>query len=264
MDTEQAAQDPNMPPVEEVAEVIEPTETAEQGQPTDTAPVEDDSKSDFVDPKDIAERTQAKINKLTAKNYASQREAERLKQEIESLKAQTPVTPTTNADAPKLEDFDFDEAAHTAALIEHKVNESLAKANQQQQQSQAEQTAKAVQEEYNGKVAEYMKQAPDFAESIQSLNDFVFPPDVFDAIMQADNGPEIAHYLSKNLDVASDIINAGPIMGVMKLGTLTTQFKAAETKPVTSAAPEPITPVGSGGVSTKAPEDMSMDEIYNS
>lgn len=154
--TEQAAQDPNMPQLDEpVTEPKAETETAEtEGQAeTATAQVEE---SGFVETE--SDKVQKRINKITAEKYAEKREKEALRLENERLKSQIqPEKQTTNAAEPKLEDFDFDEAAHTSALIDYRVNLKAEQIQQQQQQEVKAQTDQARQHSFNEKVVEFQE-----------------------------------------------------------------------------------------------------------
>jgi len=49
----------------------------------------------------------------------------------------------------------------------------------------------------------------------------------------------------------------------MKLGQISASLGSKKTETKTSAAPDPIEPVGSSGSLNKPVEEMSMEEIYN-
>jgi chromosome segregation ATPase len=264
--TEQAAQDPNMPPMDEpeATEQTEATATPEtEGQAeTATAPVEKEE-GQFVSPEDISEKTQKRINKITAEKYAEKREKEALQAEVEKLKSQVqPVTQTSNADEPKLEDFEYDEAAHTSALIDYRVNLKAEQIQQQQQQATSQAQARQTSDSFNTKVAEFEQKATDYQQVVANIPQL--PEETLNAVMQSDKGPELAYYLGKHLDVADEIATASPMVAAMKLGQISVQLSATVTATKTSAAPDPIEPIESGSSLSKKTEDMSMDEIWSS
>jgi len=258
--TEQAAQDPMMPPMDDMeAEATTAPETEGQAE---TAPATvDKEKGDFVSPEDISEKTQSRINKITAEKYAEKRRADDLAKEIETLKnVQTPTQPTTGE--PKLEDFDYDDAAYTSALIDHKVNQKASEIQQQQQQAQSQAQARQTSDDFNTKVAEFEQKATDYQQVVANIPQL--PNETLNAVMQSDKGPELAYYLGKHLDVADEIATASPMVAAMKLGQISAQLSATVTTNKTSAAPDPIEPIESGSSLSKKAEDMSMEEIWNS
>ena len=271
MSEEQAAQqDPNMPPLDVSETGTAATETPkEEGQQVDTAPTTevDEQKSDFVDQKDISERTQAKINKITAEKYAEKRRADELERKLTEQAAQIPQAQPQNVAEPKLEDFDYDEAAHTAALIDYKVNQKAEQIQQAQQQQVQQQAQQATQNTFHEKVAAFEEKAPDYQQVVANIPQL--PGETLDAVMQAKSptgesiGPQLAYHLGKHLDVADEIANSTPVVAAMKLGQISAQLTATTKTVNTSAAPDPIEPVGSGGVSDTSVEEMSMEQIYN-
>ena len=259
--TEQAAQDPNMPPLDE-AEVTEQTATeteakAEGQAETAPAPVEE-NEGQFVN--DISEKIQKRINKITAEKYAEKRRADEAERKLNEQQAQAPQI-QTQSNEPKLEDFDYDEAAHTSALIDYRVNLKAEQIQQQQQQAQSQAQVRQTADNFNTKVAAFAEKATDYEQIVANIPQL--PEETLNAVMQSDKGPELAYYLGKHLDVADEIATASPMVAAMKLGQISAQLTATTKTVKQSAAPEPIDPVGSGGVSHKNEEEMSMEEIYN-
>ena len=267
-DTQAAQQDPNMPELDEVeieakAEVTTEIESEQEGQTVDTAPTTevDEPKSDFVDAKDISERTQAKINKITAEKYAEKRRADELERKLNEQTAQAPTTNQQSTNEPKLEDFDYDEQAFTVALIDHRVNQKALEIQQQQQQAQAQSSQQKIASDFDLKVAKLKETKPDYEQVVANIPQL--PDQTLNAIMQHEKGPELADYLGRHLDVADFMATADPMAAAMKLGQISAQLTATTKTVKTSAAPEPIEPVNSGGISNKSQEEMSMEEIMN-
>lgn len=257
---EQAAQDPNMPPLDE-AEVNTEATTEPEGQAETATALVDENEGQFVSQDDISEKTQKRINKITAEKYAEKRRAEEAEKALNELKAQAPSQPIQTGQEPKLEDFDYDETAHTAALIDYKVNQKAEQIQQAQQHQVQQQAQQARQNSFQEKVAAFEEKATDYQEVVANIPQL--PGETLDAVMQSDKGPELAYYLGKHLDVADEIASASPMVAAMKLGQISAQLTATTKTVNTSAAPEPIEPVGSGGVSSQDVEEMSMEQIYN-
>lgn len=257
--TEQAAQDPNMPPTAEAEpteEVVEEVEVKEEGQ-AETAPAEVEE-TGFVETE--SDKVQKRINKITAEKYAEKRRADDLERKLTEQSAQIPKVQPQGTE-PKLEDYDFDEAAHTAALIDFKVSQKADEIQQQQQQAQDNAKAQQVSSDFNLKVATFAEKAPDYEQVVANIPQL--PDQTLNAIMQHEKGPEMAYYLGKHLDVADQVATSDPYVAAMTLGQISAQLTATTKTVTTSAAPEPIEPINSGGVSNPSMEDMSMEEIYN-
>lgn len=239
-------------PLDEVPEI----EAVAEGE-AESKPVEESSPSVEANQDTAQDAIQKRINKITADKYAEKQRADELAKRLAELEGAKAALPS---EAPKLEDFDYDDAAHTAAVVQYQVKKELeAQANQQRQQVQ-QQSQREKAQEFAGKESAYLAKAPDYAEAVANLPQF--PPDTLDAIYSLDNSPETAHYLGKHLDVAYEIANAPPHIAAVKLGQIAAGLASATaTKVKPSSAPEPINTItGAGGVS-KNLDDMSMDEI---
>ena len=203
---------------------------------------------------------QKRINKITADKYAEKRRADAAQEELEALKAkQNPVKPL--GAVPALEDFDYDEEKHSAALVEYGAEKGRQETAKQQAASQAQAVQQDIQQNFANREAEYSANMPDYHESLANLPRF--HDDTLQTILQLDNGPQMAHYLGKNLEVANQIATLPPMQAAIKLGEI--RINLANTKPVTkpSAAPAPVDTLTSGSNQNKDIGEMSMEEIYN-
>ncbi len=130
----------------------EESEGVESWMQEEVATPEDDGDSGFKPNREAA----AVRKKLKAKLHEKDDELESLKAEIERLKSGSAqqAAPEKMPPKPKLEDFDYDEAAHEAALddwyekkIETKLSSTLTtKQTEQQQREAAERQKKALDE----------------------------------------------------------------------------------------------------------------------
>lgn len=224
-----------MPDLEQAAleddPIVEPVEVVEEL--ADSAPV-------IVEEKPVEDGFQKRINKVTADKYAEKRRADDLQRRIDEMAAAKPAAVQTAG--PKLEDFDFDEAAFSAAVIDHKVNEAVSKQVATQKESAKNASAKEAQESFNGRIAAFGKD--DFDEVASSVP--TLPNGVADALVHSENGPELIYHLGEHLDQADKLASMTPNQAMMELGRISaTMNKTQNIKP--SAAPDPIEPISSGG-----------------
>ena len=239
--------DENMPPLDEVVE-----ETPAEIESPEQEEVATPESGGFVE--ELDDKAQARVNKLTFEKHEQKRRADAAVKALEDFKANN--APPEQAE-PKLEDFDFDEAQYNAALIKYQtakgINTAISEYKTEQQQNLDNRRQTEINNNFNARVDDFRKATPDYDQTIAGLPDL--PGNVLDAVMQAENGPQLAHYLGKHLDVAENIT-------LMKLGEISAQLKNVKPTNKQSAAPDPIVPVKSGGTLNKSMDDMSMAEIY--
>ena len=204
-----------------------------------------------------------RIHKLTAEKYAEKRRAEALEEENRRLKENQSADPVQVPQGkPTLEQFDYDEGKYTEALIEYQVNQKVEQTQSAAQKAQAEQTAKDRDAKFDNAEVKYATDNPSYIDDIQSLPRF--QPDTLNMLRGQENGPELVHYLGKNPEIADQIASLDPMNAAMQIGVISANLSAtAKTEIQTSAAPEPISTISSGGTVSKEVEDMSMEEIYN-
>lgn len=213
-----------------------------------------------VDETTEQDSVQKRINKITAGKYEEKRRADALQTEIDALRANQPAP--IEPKEPNLEDFDFDDAKYQDALVDYKIEQKMKDQVALQTQQENRYRALQTQQAFNTKVSDFTENATDYQDVISNVP--VLPPETLDAIMQMENGPQVAYYLGKHLDVADEIAIANPMMAAMKLGEI--RMSLAKPKPSTkqSAAPEPVDTLTPGGTTNKDIGEMSMEEIYNS
>lgn len=252
--TDAALVDDNMPPLDPAPEQV--TEQAASETPEASAPQAEDKPVEN-------DGFQKRINKVTAEKYAEKRRAEALQRQIDDMKAAAPQQPEVKA--PTLEDHNYDEAAFNAASITHQVKQGVAAESQRLQTQgladQQVQAQQAVAQAFKAKVAECTTKNADYQDKVAQLPQF--NADTLSAIMESEQGADLAYALANQLDLADEIANSSPSAALMKLGELSARLKATPNiKP--SAAPAPIEPVSSGGALSKDVGEMSMEELYNS
>lgn len=255
-------------PVDELQASIN-AEIADTAEPVQTAPVEAEAETkaesataaEEVETPSEPDGVQKRINKITADKYEQKRRADALEEELKALKANQQQTAPVDTKEPTPEDFDFDDAKYQAALIDYKINQRLSVQEQHQRQQQEQQKQEQINQGFNQKVAEFVETAPDYVEVVGNIPQL--PQDTLNAVMQLDNGPQIAYYLGKHLDVADEIANSSPIAAAMRLGEIRAQLANPKPSSKPSAAPAPVETVTSSGSSDKDMSEMTMEEIFN-
>ena len=231
-----------------------PTETTA----TESAPVEDATEQ----PADKSNGVQERINKITADKHEErrQREAEAkradgLQKQLDEIQAKKPTLME-----PTLEGHDYDDVAFNTASVAFQVQEQVKaelvsqKAKQEQLNQQA--SAQEVQTKFNERATALGKD--DFDAKANAIPEL--PAGVVDAIMGLENGAEMVYHLGTHLDKADSLANMSPMAAMMEIGRISASMSIKpETK--TSAAPDPITPLSSGGSTLEINEDdMSMEQ----
>ena len=234
-------------------EVVEPieAEAVETEVESESAPKEVEAKEAEKehDESSLPEGVKKRIDKVTRQKYEAIAEANRLKAEIEALKAQSAPKQTE----PQMQDFDTFED-YTNALAEYKYNQKTqAQAQQYNQQAQAQKVA----QEWQSKVEKVRSVAPDFDAVFNNVASIEFAPMALEAVAEHPKGAEIAYMLGKDVGEAYRIAALPPYQQLMAIGEVAARANLPKPKTV-STAPAPVKPV-SGGASNSAPP-ADMDE----
>ena len=110
----------------------------EASQATEETPAES---SPAVEANEEQDNVQKRINKLTAQKYEEKRGRQTAEARVAELEGAKPALPS---EAPKLEDFDFDETRHNEAVITYQVQKQLNAQSAQQTQQAADTARQAV------------------------------------------------------------------------------------------------------------------------
>lgn len=261
-------------PIEEVEATEE--KTTEEPAENLEAQEEQESKDEEAEPQKPKSRFQERISELTrAKKEAEARAAEALAQleayksdkktvdapvkTSEAVQDDTPTAEDVNEDgSPKYPLGEFD-PAFIRDLTRYTIKkegeaeairqEEIRKAKQEQAQAQA------LQETWQEKLNETVKEKPDFIEKAQTLEETFRDLDpsygdyLAQTIMSMEAGPEVLYYLANNIEEAQEIADLGAVKATIALGhleaALTVQSKQKDTIKV-SAAPEPPVLVNKG------------------
>lgn len=165
--------------------------------------------------------------------------------EIEQLKRRGPIQHDDQG-APNPDDFD-DNDDFIRADAEYKATKNVINLiNQDRVQEQQEQTARQSQQRiatYNQRVVGVEKDIPDFKATV--MGSLLIATDsagnlsaATEAILELDNGPQVAHHIAKNPELAASLNSSTPIQATMAITRLSEKLSA---KPVTiNEIPDPI------------------------
>lgn len=204
------------------------------------------------------DKSQSKFDKriaqLNRKIGEQQARADYLQQQLEAAQPK----PQEPSDGLRLEDFDFDVEKYAEAKAK-KAEESALKRYQEEQQTQTiKQAETQLVKSWESKASKADSKYDDFDEVVGELTP-TSPLNI--AIMQAENGDEIAYFLGKNMDEARRIAALDPIAAVREIGRLEAKLLAEPPKnKEPSKAPAPIVPL-SGKASSIDSMPSDSDDI---
>lgn len=126
-------------------------------------------------------------------------------------------------------------------------------------------------EQYQKRLSEFKKSAPDFDEVLEDANDHPAgrnaQQEVLTYILEEEDGPAIQHYLGKNLEELAKINSLAPHKRYAELGKISAKIAVKKTNPNSvnrvSNAPAPVKPVTgkAPNTSTKNLYEMSANEV---
>jgi len=228
-------------------EVVEPIEVEKVETESEQPEVEAKEAEKEQDESSLPEGVKKRIDKVTRQKYEAIAESNRLKAEIEQLKAQF----APKQEAPDISQFDtLDE--YVEAVAEYKLNQKTqATQSQQAQQTQAQAQA----QDWVAKVDKVRSVAPDFDEAFNNVANIEFAPMALEAVAQHPKGAEIAYMLGKNVSEAYRIAALSPAQQLIEIGVIAAKTNVPKPKAV-SSAPAPVKPVQGGSSNSAPPTDI--------
>lgn len=169
-----------------------------------------------------------------------------------------PEVPTEDG-KPQREKF-ADYEAYIEAVAEWKADQKVKAREEAQARARAAEQAKQRETAWQKRLSAAAKDIPDLIETLESSEAPLTPP-MMTAITESDIGPKLAHWLAQNVEDAERIAGLSPASQVREIGKLEAKLlaePAPKPKP-TSAAPEPITPVGGKAPASDEPSDKDSD-----
>jgi chromosome segregation ATPase len=198
-------------------------------------------------------RFERRISRLHREAAEARAERDLLKRQLDELKPK----PADDAATPRLEQFkDIEEYA--AAKAKYAEEKALKDHTAKQQQESNRQAQAKLTEAWSEKVESASDKYEDWDEVVGELK----PTSPWaSAIMEAENGPDIAHYLGTNLKEAQRIASLPPLAQIREIGRLEEKLAAAPPQEKTpSKAPAPVKPL-TGATPAEAPNMQDTADI---
>lgn len=234
-----------------VDEQVEVTESTEESSNSVAGEQQKDTAANPV---------QGRINKLTAKAYQAQREAEALKAENDALKkqltepAQTqeqlvePVMPDDIYDESAMRDFHNETAKYNKNLMRQEVASNYQTQQESAARSQQQASAQKAREESISKYVETGLSDGLSVEQMQENEQVIIQsgmkPEVGDFLMSDPNAAKVADYLAKNPLELAELNSLSAMQAAVKLNTLRQNALAQGNF---TKAPDPIQQNSGGG-----------------
>lgn len=253
-------------PDEEVNSEVEPgeiQESEEAATPDDTDEVDtaDEPEADPGVPKGVKKR----FDELTREKYAARALADKERSEREYWQKKALDATEARASAPVptgvqpgVDDYDTYED-YLGALTDWKVEQRLSEQRVENTQ-QAEQRAKAeLHSRYMDRASQAQDRYTDY-DAVAHGQHWIPSETMTNAILESEQGPDIAYWLGSNPGEAERIARLGNTEQLMELGRVAAHAAKPPKKKATGAPP-PIKPAGAKATAEKSPDEMSDAEF---
>lgn len=210
-----------------------------------------DTPKETVQPSE-EDQVRKRIDKIVWQREEARREAEHWKRMAQQKPAETkpeaqdPTKP--RADDPRFKSYD----EYTEAVAEWKVEQRIKKAQEEFNKRTEHERFQESKRAFDERVLKVREKYPDFDELFDRapISEAMAP-----TILESEQGPELAVYLSKNPDVARKIYNLSPTQAARELGKIEAKLDdLLQIKAVTDA-PAPLRPVRPKGEGSTDPDD---------
>ena len=192
-----------------------------------------------------------KRQEAEAKAEASEQRAAILEMKLKALEAQ--AQPMEATARPQRSAF-TDDDSFTDALGDWKADQAIAKRERQHAEARQNAEQQEVAQQWDSRQQKAIASIPDYAEII-GKSEVIVPPYVHQALLESEQGPEIAYYLALHPEEAKRLAAMKPLAAIKRIASLESDLaeldegepakSAAKTidLPKKSKAPEPINPI---------------------
>lgn len=234
------------------------TEVSATPEPQAETPDTDKPVTDDTPRKPSNSKFDRKIDRLNRAIGEQKARADYLAQQLEAAQPKPQAPSDGMAFDKDGEAYGWDVEKYAEAKAK-KAGEDALKRYGDEQQAQTQKQAEAqLTKSWESKTSRAESKYDDFDEVVGDLTP-TSPINI--AIMQAENGEDIAHYLGKNLQEAHRIANLDLISAVREIGRLEAKLLAEPPKAKTpSNAPAPITPVKGSSSANKTIFDDGLSQ----
>jgi len=190
---------------------------------------------------DSSDKFQGRIDKLTRRFRESERETASVRAENERLQKELSERPEITEPAKTLADFDFDEDKYRDYIFTGATQAAEKAAERVARKLQDESRSKRVDHEFERRESEFAATVDDFQVVVYN-DDLNISGVMAEEIRVSEIGPEMAYYLGKNPEDASEIAGLSQREAVRRMTQLETRLmneKAKKPKEVSDAPPPP-------------------------
>src|ERR1043165_6274060 len=163
----------------------------DQEQAESSPAVNDADESSDPKPKGVQKR----IDELTRNWREAERREAALMAMLERQQSPTksePVAEEKPKPTPKLEDFNYDEAAYQAALFQHVKDEAARAARDELRQEKAREQEQAKKQTFKQRETDFSKENPDYF-TVTRDPSLPFTRDLVELVAESEKSPEILH-----------------------------------------------------------------------
>ena len=252
------------PPVETPAASVAPKEPVAQnsGEAEATPAVPEGEKPEEVTPEQAAKREgrrfERKLDKAYRQRAEAQARAELLEKQLDEFRTKAQPQVAAAEGAPKLEQFDYDPEKYAAAVAEHAKSQAVKEFEAKQRTEAGKEATRKLTAAWQEKVDKAEDKYEDWAEKVGDLqpnSPFVV------ALMEAENGEDVAYHLASHPKEAQRIAQLSPLSQAREIGKLEAKLLSKPVEPkAPSKAPAPITPL-TGAASGPADQPSENDDM---
>lgn len=215
------------------------TEVEDQGKESEAESPPAEETEDKPDP------FQERIDKLTRRFRETERDLDAVARERDDYRRkldELSKTPPREEKAKSLSDFDYDEGKYQQYVWSEAERRAELAAQRVAEGMTSKLEAERRQEQFRKREATFAKTVDDYEEVVQDRY-LPISPVMADEIRGSDIGPELAYYLGKHPEEASEIARSAPQVAIRKMvaleGRLQSQKSNAKGNKVSKAPPPP-------------------------
>ncbi len=225
------------------------TEQAPVAKPEGEKP---DTEKDDPEKQRGQRRFERRIQKAYQKMAEEKARADFLEKQLAEQRAK--IAPVADPTAPTLEQHGFDPEKYAEAKAAYERDKAVREFQSKQHAESQKQAIERVSADWASKVEKAEDKYEDFEEKVGKLD----PRNpVVLAIMEAENGADIAYHLGSHADEAKKLFSLSPASAIREIGKLEARLSAPTEKPKTpSKAPAPVQPLtGTSPVTSSEPSE---------
>jgi hypothetical protein len=248
---------------EDTVQSVEPTapdanvteaETPEVNE-AESSPAKAESKPD-----EAVDRVRSRIDELTKYRREAERDRDywreqAMRQAPAPVKATEPEPVST---AKTLADFEFDEAKYQSYLFTEAEKRAVAAAERRIREQQDQEKAGRRKSEFERRESDYSKSVEDYIEVTRNPA-VPINSDMAQVIAESDDGPALAYYLGKNVEIAERISQLSPLAAAREMGRIEAKLAAEREKAKEKTVSKAPAPTPKLEATTEAPSVRTTD-----